>query len=397
MGYPMKKIILFKNGVETLSYFSLQLARTFLKNGHDVFIFDLLDEENSLHKLISFFDKSNTVLITFNFTGISGEDIFIDNDNHLFWNSFEIPCINIVVDHPFYYHELLTHRPLRYHQISIDRFHESYMQRFFPEISSVGFLPLGGTKVKSPTFPIPYEDRTIPILFTGNYTPPSTFEKHITRLGDDYTLFYRSVIDTLIQEPHSSMEEVFETSLKQEIAHLSEDGLKQCMANMIFIDLYVRFYFRGEVVKTLVDNGFPVHVFGGGWDYLDCKHPENLIYGGSLDSKGCLEKMQEAKISLNVMPWFKDGAHDRIFNSMLNGCLCLTDGSIYLEQEFTDQTDICFYSLSELDKLPGIVDHLIKNPASMKSIIEAGYKKSKECHTWKQRAEALEPIISHIS
>jgi len=393
----MKKIALFKNGVETLSYFSLQLAKTFKANGHEVFIFDLLEEENSLQELLSFYESSNTILITFNFTGISGESIFFDNDNLLFWNSFKIPCINIVVDHPFYYHELLERRPFLYHQISIDRLHESYMKRFFPDVSLLGFLPLGGTELRASSFPIPYEERTIPILFTGNYTPPHSFEKHITRLGDDYTIFYRSIINTLIKEPHRSMEEVFETSLKAAIPNLSKDGLKQCMANMIFIDLYVRFYFRGEVVKTLVDNGFPVHVFGGGWDYLDCKHPDNLIYGGSLDSKGCLEKMQEAKICLNVMPWFKDGAHDRIFNSMLNGSLCLTDGSIYLEQEFTDQSDICFYSLSEMDKLPSIVDHIIKNPASMKSITEAGYKKSKESHTWKQRANTLETIISHIS
>ncbi|MFA9462833.1 MAG: glycosyltransferase [Velocimicrobium sp.] len=391
----MKKIVLFKNGVETLSYFSLELAKAFLKNGHEVYVFDLLDEELSLPQLISFYESRNTVLITFNFTGIRGEDVFLDENNHLFWNVLKIPCINIVVDHPFYYHELLANRPILYHQISIDRLHEAYMKRFFPEVSSLGFLPLGGTEIKSPSFPIHYEERTIPILFTGNYTPPSTFEKHIMRQGDDYALFYRSIIECLIKEPQHSMEEVFENFLKRELGNLSEEDLKQCMANMIFIDLYVRFYFRGEVVKTLVDYGYPVHVFGSGWNYLDCNHPENLVYEGSLDSKGCLEKMQNAKISLNVMPWFKDGAHDRIFNSMLNGSLCLTDESLYLKESFTDQKNICFYSLSKLHHLPSIVDALLKNPTTMKSITEAGYNKSKELHTWNKRAQFLESVILH--
>lgn len=43
--------------------------------------------------------------------------------------------------------------------------------------------------------------------------------------------------------------------------------------------------------------------------------------------------LADAKVSLNVMPWFKDGAHDRVFNSILNGAVCVTDPSRYLEEE----------------------------------------------------------------
>lgn len=399
----MKKIILFKNGIETLGYFSMELAKAFQKMGHQVFIFDLLEEEKSLHNLLAFQEMHNTILVTFNFTGMRGEDIFYDNEGHLFWDSFSIPCINIVVDHPFYYHELLKKRPKQYYQICIDRDHLTYMNRFFPEITCLGFLPLGGTELAKHTSFSPSSDPSsdhstnASIIFTGNYTPPHTFDSHINRLGQDYAVFYHSVIDTLIAQPHRTMEDVFEDLLLKELGPLSDDSLKDCMANMIFIDLYVRFYFRGEVVKILVDHGFQVHVFGSGWDLLDLKHPENLILGGPVDSKTCLFEISKASISLNVMPWFKNGAHDRIFNTMLNHTLCLTDDSRYLREEFIDGKDICFYSLDALDRLPSIVDFLIKNPASMKSITEAGYEKSKARHTWYQRAVILDSFISRIS
>lgn len=389
----MKRIILFTGGVETLDFFSRQLSQAFHMMGHRVLIFDFLEEEKSYHELIRFIEAENTVMISFNFTGIRGEEIFLDKKGRLLWDIHHIPSFNIVVDHPFYYHELIRRRPYLYRQICIDHYHESYMKRFFPEVISYPFLVPGGTELVPVGSYLPLESRTMDIVFTGNYAPPYTFDKHITRIDDEYTAFYHTIIDDLIAHPERTMEEVFELHLKREMGELSEDELKLCMENMIFIDLYVRFYYRGLVIKTLVDHGLQVHVFGKGWELLQCEHPENLINGNSLSSLECLQKISQARISLNIMPWFKDGAHDRIFNSMLNGALCLTDESIYLRQKMQDNFDIRFYSLLELEKLPELVMELLQQPDRMKAIIEAGYHKAKESHTWECRARTLQQII----
>lgn len=42
---------------------------------------------------------------------------------------------------------------------------------------------------------------------------------------------------------------------------------------MIFIDIYVRNYWRREAVKVLVDAGIQVDVFGKGWDELHLRSP----------------------------------------------------------------------------------------------------------------------------
>jgi hypothetical protein len=190
------------------------------------------------------------------------------------------------------------------------------------------------------------------------------------------------------------MDEAFEKHLISEMGPLSDEDLLKCMESMIFIDLYVRFYFRGLVVKTLVDQGIKVGVFGKDWTLLECEHPENIVYCGGGNSYACLEQISRSKMSLNVMPWFKDGAHDRIFNSMLNGAVCLTDKSTYLEEEFTDGEDISFYSLSEIDKLPAIVMDLLDHPDKMKLITKNAYEKAKCSHTWASRAAALDIYIN---
>lgn len=389
----MKKIVLFAGCVETLDFFSLQLGQAFKAMGHEVLIFDFRTEEQSYHKLLTFFVRDNTVMISFNFSGIRGDEIFYDEDGNLFWDTHHIPCYNIIVDHPFYYHEHLRRRPMDYHQICIDRDHVNYMKRFFPEVKTEEFLPSAGTALKPARVYLPIKERKMDLIFTGNYTPPEAFDKHITRIDEEYTAFYRSIIDSLIADPSQIMECVFERFLTKEMGRLSEEDLKKCMENMIFIDLYVRFYFRGQVIRSLVDAGFQVHVFGHGWDKLECLHPENLLDGSSLDSLGCLQKISEAKISLNVMPWFKDGAHDRIFNTMLNGALCLSDDSRYLREEFHDGVELKFYSLTELWKLPDIVGSLLNHPDQMEHMIEAGYQKASHAHTWEQRAAVLSRIL----
>ncbi len=389
----MKKIMLFEGDIETQGYFSIQLAEAFQKLGHQTYIFDLSRPWSSTNRFFQFFEKGNTVLVNFNFHGMSGEEIFLDEHDRMMWDALRIPSYNIVVDHPMYYHHFLEKHPKDYHHISIDRNHERYMRRFFPEIVNGPFLPLAGTQLYPNKSNTPAEYRRYEVTMVGNYTRPEQFEKYITRIDEEYTAFYYGMIDDLLAHPMRTVEEVAEEHIRREIPEVAEKELKKVMSQLTFIDLYVRFTTRGQAVQALVDAGVKVHVYGGGWEALDCKNPENLINGSSLDSVGCLKKLCQSKISLNVMPWFRDGAHDRIFNSMLNGALCLTDSSVYLEEILQDKENCRIYSPAHPEALPEIVYGLLANPDRLQEIIDNGYEMAKAAHTWEHRAAVLHNLI----
>lgn len=389
----MKKIMLFEGDIETQGYFSIQLAEAFQKMGHETFLYDLSNPWSSTDKFFRFFEKGNTVLVNFNFHGMSGEDYFLDENGRTMWDALNIPSYNIVVDHPMYYHHFLEKVPKRYHHISIDRNHEKYMKRFFSEIQRGPFLPLAGTKLYPNKAYVPAQYRKYDVTMVGNYTPPKQFEKYITRIDDEYTAFYYGMIDDLLAHPMRTVEDVAMEHIVQEIPEVTEEELKMVMCKLTFIDLYVRFQTRGQAVQQLVDAGIKVHVFGSGWDKLPCKRPENLVVGSSLDSEGCLKKLCQSKISLNVMPWFRDGAHDRIFNSMLNGALCLTDSNVYLDEILQDDVDCKIYSLEHLEELPDMVYGLLSNPPKLQDMIEKGYQMAEAAHMWKHRAVVLHKLI----
>lgn len=67
------KVILIKNAVETLGYFSEQLAETFQEMGHDTYFVDYDDLVNTVDGISRFAVPEKTVLCTFNFTDFPGK------------------------------------------------------------------------------------------------------------------------------------------------------------------------------------------------------------------------------------------------------------------------------------------------------------------------------------
>ncbi len=155
-------------------------------------------------------------------------------------------------------------------------------------------------------------------------------------------------------------------------------------------------FYRGQVIRTLADSGIPIHLYGSGWDHLDVKHRENLIIHGPLDSIGCLQQIATSKLSLNVMPWFKEGLHDRIMNSMLNGAVSVSDSSLAIEEEFTNQETICLYQLEETKKLPEQIEDLLTHENVASDIAQASRQFCLEHHTWANRAKTLHKAIETL-
>lgn len=402
----IKRIVMMEGGVETLSYFSHQMAGEFQKLGYAVFFYDLKQEESSAGKLRKFIRPRETVLVTFNFQGLEKEaGVYREGIGYL-WDTYHIPCYNIAADHPYFYDDRLKDLPEKYRHISIDRRQKAYFEEFYPEYVSRGFLPLAGTGLRQGEDEAKTgkagaqgdAEQAAPcydVILTGNYTKLSFFEPYINWINEEYAAFYRGIIDDLLEHPACTVEEVALAHCEREMGKEPNDQLRIVLHKMIFIDLYVRNYWRGKAVRTLVNAGIPVHVVGKGWEELeDVRHPQCLKLHPQTDSVTCLEMLADAKVSLNVMPWFKDGAHDRVFNSILNGAVCVTDPSCYLEEELHEGEGVCYVALQDMDALPEKVKDLLQNDSGRNEIVRRGRAIVEQKHTWAQRAKTLAAWIA---
>lgn len=405
----IRKIIFIKNAVETLGYFSGQIALELERNGYEICFIDYERMYESMDAMLHFLDREETALVTFNFIGLRGETVFQTESGRSIWQEENLPVLNILVDHPLYYHSCLKEAGERMRVFCVDREHVGYVRRFYPGLK-VEFLPLAGNELlfshgdgehgthrADVPEPVPYGRRTVDLVFTANYVSMEMLEEKVKALDEDYRIFYRRITEDLIADPAQSVDAVMERHIRDELGAVPEEQLCAAMSGMIWIDLFIRSYFREKVVQTLADAGIIVRVFGADWEKIHCKKPQNVrTSGGKVDSAACVQAMRDARIALNVMPWFKDGAHDRVFTAMLQGTAALTDDSRYLREECKDGENICFYSLKTLEQLPDQVARLLDDPVRTAELADRGYRMAKKRHTWKNRAGLLMQTLHNI-
>lgn len=407
---------MIKNAVETLGYFSEQLAFEFAHCGIDTYFVDYDNLEDTMGRLPRFVLRDETALVTFNFIGLSGEEFFANGRGGCVWEDYGIRYFNILVDHPLYYHKRLACPHPDMAVYCVDREHAEYLRRFYPGIR-VRFLPLAGNVLLNQMLPfsgqsrsttmcspgeqydavwnygdalIPYERRIYDLVFTANYVPIRSIYRRIEALGPEYRDFYNGILEDLIENPAQSVDAVMERHIEEELGEISDSDKRAAMAGMLPVDLCVRAYFREEIIRKLAEQDIKIHVFGADWELLDCKKPWNIVKNeGMVNSAVCVRAVRNARISLNIMPWFKDGAHDRVFTAMLQKTVALTDESRFLRQELKDGENTAFFSLKERQNLPDLVRKLLAGPQLAEVIAENGYRAAYERHSWRERAKEL--------
>jgi glycosyltransferase involved in cell wall biosynthesis len=303
----------------------------------------------------------------------SGDGVYL-------WDTWNVPCYNILVDHPMYYFEALQDGPARGVVVCSDRNHVKYVERFYPNAHQSFFLPTGGEELSGKSV----RERTIDVLFIGSYKYHSEY---------DYDALDEQVMDYLITHPTETFEQAVEVSLKQTQPDMTDAVLKEAIERRRFVDTNLSAMYRVEILRVLVENGVTVTVYGNGWENTELYGNPHFLCHPPVSFEEGLALMGKSKIVLNQMAWFKDGASERIFNAMLQGAVSVTDDSLYLREILKDGEDVVFYSLSELERLPVLVSDLLRHPDRMRQIADAGYRTAKEGHTWEHRAGQLAEMM----
>lgn len=383
----IKRIILIKGAVETLEFFSLQLAEAFTEHKIPAWFWDMRAPLGSREAFCALADLDASVLLTFNFIGFSGESQFQSEHGGTLWEQYGVTSYCIMVDHPIYYYKRLRSHISHMRLVCIDRGHKAFVEKFYPFYGKAGFLPLGGTPL--PGTGIPFQERTTDVIFTGNFVPVEHLMPHIRHMDEESRGFYFDIIQELIEHPCIPLEKALISRLEGEFPQITREETLSCLHGMVFIDLYLRTYFRQKVVCCLADHGVRLLAIGKDWEKAGCRRPENIRMAGMQDSLACLKAMGNAKIALNIMPWFKDGAHDRIFNGMLQGCAVVTDSSAYLDEILLEGRHYAGFSLEHYEEAAQKAKELLAAPGKAEELAQNGFQAASQGHTWAHRASEL--------
>ncbi len=389
----MQKTIIYFSGIyDTLDLFTYELKEAFEQMGYGSFVYDTTVEEVSKRELITLLESAGDkatdrfACITFNNMGYNLEAL---NGNNI-WEYYGISYINILMDHPFHYDKPLRLAPSVSIVLCTDRNHVRYIRRFHKHIRQTDYLPHAGVELYCKHKPL--SERGIDVLYAGAL-PIYTVENLIPDLTSipevDGEELAGNVLSELASHPKRTTEEVIEEYIRDRRNDISEERMRELIVKLRFLDSYATSFFREQAVRILVDSGIHVTTYGTGWNQCDWSNSPYLTYGGKVLAHEVLPLMNNAKIVLNTMTWFKAGSHDRVFNGMLANAAVVTDDSAYMRREFTDGRELVMFSLEDLRELPERVCDLFGHLKKAQEMADCGYRAACENHTWKSRAEYI--------
>ncbi len=383
----MKQTIIFFEGIyDTLDLFTEQLKEAFLEMGYGIFTYDARCQEQSKKALLAMLEeqKGGYTVVAFNNLGYNlemGENI---------WEHYNVPYINILMDHPFHFKKPLEDAPNTSIVLCTDRNHVKYIRRFYKNIRQADFLPHAGIELGRKHKAL--RERNIDVLYAGAlpiYTVSKMIPDLNTIYGMDMNQMMQEVLRELIAHPDKTTEQALEEYVEAQNRSLSPAELRDLITQMRFLDSYATSFFREQAVRILVENGIEVTAYGVGWDQCEWSDNPHLKYGGKVLAPQILPLMNDSKIVLNTMTWFKAGAHDRIFNGMLAGAAVVTDDSAYLRQECVDGRELVMFRRQDLYTLPDRVCDLFGHMERAQEMADCGLAFARDRHTWKERAKYI--------
>lgn len=346
--------------------------------GHEAQIIDLRTSQAEKGAILSR-EKVDAVIC---YDGIGGMDKIYDE--------LGIPVINILVDHPMNMVFNIKERSARYILFSPDQNHVIYAKHFLG-VKNAFFLPHMASVCSGEIHNIPVSEKKISVLMPGSLLSCNALYQNIKdQMSDEYTrLLALGTLEYLLEHPEQTVENALSRYCADCGIPLTDDGIVIFMEHMKDVDLFVRMYYRSRAVSVIAASGIPITLVGNGWDGLASVNKGNVTVLPGCDFVKVFSYMEQARITLTVMPWFKAGSHERIFNSLLRYSCPLTDESSWLLDNFKADEECAYYSLAQLDRLPGKVYDLLLYPEKMEHIVNNGRRKVLEKYTSRQIAERI--------
>ena len=309
---------------------------------------------------------------------------------------------NIILDHPIGLRNLFENPPDNYYALVHDRNYQRFIKRYWPKVKDCYWFSAGGIQPDVPLLKWEVSGKCVnwrevkkyDVVFIGSYHNYRDFLELLYGFHGPYRRLVARFLHIMRWNTDYPAEKALKQTLEYYGIHAGESDFLNLMEIFRYAISCISSYYREKIIRTLLDAGIELHVYGGNWDNSPFAENKSLICHPGIEMEDSLYIMEQARISLNIMTWHKDGFTERILNSMLAGAVALSDKSIRLEEEFLNGDDIILFELRQIYRLPVRVRELLADDEKLREIAENGRKKVIDRHLWSNRAKMLLEIIS---
>lgn len=296
------------------------------------------------------------------------------------------PKYNFIFDHPVWVKRHMMHNYPNFYVLTHDSNYVSFARRYFQK-KTILFPPAGMESADKEE-----RERIYDISFVGTYGDYWQQLLWIRELDRPYRFWANRFLLIMRKEPNQTAEDAFRKMLDWYQITLSDEEFLDMFFEMRRAIYCAMHYFRDRVVRTLLEEGIQVDVFGDSWTNCRLRKYPNLICHPDVTVEESLDIWKQSKLSLNVMSWHKAGFTERMSGIMLAGAVLVTDKTAYLEGRYNNE-DMLIFDLMKLQELPQQVKVLLADERKREQIAVSGRAKTKTAHTWDKRAEEFIKIL----
>lgn len=385
-----KKVLVIKgeSRYNVLRVAADEIAKGFVQKGYQVEKVDLLadDEKQILNKI---FNESYSFI--FSCQALYFKEFFEDGTPYI--EKVKSPYIGWIFD------DMLYHLPRVQNQVydhTYLLFTDEEMQdisySMFPQTKNLAGLLHGGFIGKEGKV-----EKDIDVLFPGSIGNKPVLESFIEEPLPIERLLIEETIKQLHETPALSVRRALEVVLNRLGEELSGDLLEELLGVTYYVDAYIRYECRYQIMEELLKNNIKLCVVGNGNNELFERYKENITVTGGLDIEDVIQLMQRSKIVMNPLPVvFYKGAHERIFTAMLNRAICFTPYSEFLDEMMGDKLQ--FIDMHNLQSMADRVKEMINRYETddVQKMLDTNYEYAMQNHTWAIRGQEIVDFYESI-
>jgi glycosyltransferase involved in cell wall biosynthesis len=376
-------IVIYKGQFQydVVNYFVDELGQGLMEIGNKV---NILDLSKMSPAEVAFYFLHNQIDLVLSFNGINFTEQNV-------FEKLNIPLGIILVDHPFYH--LSRIEAYKGDTTFFCMYDIGYLDCFEECIDKnipISWLPHGGTEKSLHKI----ANKEHQIILPGSIEDYTKLELELFELDNGsikrvaYNLYERGIQNYNVPLYLHFKEELKELGIKAEDLRNQKNYLTVFSYIYILVDKILRARKRYEIIKALLDEGITVQHYGR-LQKDELVNNKNFITNGPIDYIDLLLEIKRSKILLHDTPYFKNGSHERVLTSMLNGTLVLSNINNYCNNQYIDGENIIFYNINNLNTLIEKTHFYLENEEERIFIEKNAYETTKRFNTWKNRAQEI--------
>lgn len=308
-----------------------------------------------------------------------------------FFKQIRGPKFQFWFDNPLRFKDILRNLTKEYYVLCQDVDHAELIRHYYNTPQAIQLPPGGRFPAESDQDDEEMQgrhvERDLDVVFVGNY-----FADDAESLEREQREFYEYMLR------HSSL--TFEQGFERMKAQNGNVDSSELIEKMFLWKTACRAvvgHFRNKVIRTILQAGITLHVYGDSWSEAPFVEYKNLIRHPQTSVEESMEVFRRAKIGLNVMSWYKAGMTERVANIMMAGAVCVSDETVYLREHTEDGKEIIMYQIENLDSLPQKLQWLLENPIERERIALLGKEKARDEFSWNARARQIIEIAEEYN